>query len=273
MSKLALESGVKQGVEKEKREREKMSKLIENQAKAIQVSNGKIALLEKQLKEGRTPQTAGFDYEKEVIKLLTENFPEDEIRPTGKKGDAIQYIKNNGENIGSILYECKKTATYQNSFINEVKRHQEEAKANYAVIVTHAIKEGKSKFFIEDDIIIIDPMGLLDIAFLLRNALLEMHKLKLTKDKLEEKGKAILKYMQTGEFRIHMSDAMSKAEDAYNLMLLEIKDHNKNWMDRYKIYCTIHNNVQTVRMEIGKIITGNSMIAEAKELPQLPISH
>jgi len=57
------------------------------------------------------------------------------------------------------------------------------------------------------------------------------------------------------------------------LMLLEIKDHNKNWMDRYKIYCTIHNNVQTVRMEIGKIITGNSMIAEAKELPQLPISH
>ena len=101
---------------KKKKEREKMSKLIENQTAAVKKSNEKIAQLEKQLKEGRTPQTAGFDYEKEVIALLKENFPEDTIIPTGKKGDAIQQIKFKNEVVGSILYECKKTSEYSNSF-------------------------------------------------------------------------------------------------------------------------------------------------------------
>lgn len=270
-SKVALESGFKKGQEKEKKEREKMSKLIENQAVSIKKSNEKISQLEKQLKEGRTPQTAGFDYEKEVVALLSETFPEDTIKPTGKKGDAIQEINYKNETIGSVLYECKKTSEYKNSFILEIKRHQEIAKADYGVIVTHAIKKGKSKFFIEDDIIIIDPLCLLDIAYLLRNAIIEMYKLKITGVKIEEKGKAILKYMQSGEFKIHMVESAQKAEEAYKLMVQEIYSHKKTWQERYKLYCTIHNNIQTVRLEIGKIVTGNPKLGnESHIFPEIP---
>ena len=79
--KSAVAAGIEKGVKKEKSERERMSKMLQNQAKAIITSNKKIQELEKQLKEGKTPQTAGFDYEKEVQKMLTETFPEDRITP------------------------------------------------------------------------------------------------------------------------------------------------------------------------------------------------
>ncbi|OGD93647.1 hypothetical protein A2697_01520 [Candidatus Curtissbacteria bacterium RIFCSPHIGHO2_01_FULL_41_44] len=261
--------GIQKGVKKEKSERERMSKLLQNQAKTMIESNKRILELEKQLKEGKTPQTAGFDYEKEVAKMLSENFPDDEIKSTGKLGDNIQIVRHKDQEAGSILYECKKTSKYDNSFVLEAKRHQETAGCNYAVVVTHAVKSGKSRFFIDGEVIVIDPLGLLDLAFLLRSSIIEMHLLKLTKEEMNEKSKEILRYMQTGVFKNRMSLAMQKSEDAYYLLIEEMRGHKKLWQQRYEIYSTIHTNVQMVRLEIGKIITGNPrLIEDVKQLPQ-----
>jgi len=261
-AKLAETSGIEKGIKKEKGERERMSKMLQNQTKAIIDSNKKIQELEKQLKEGRTPQTAGFDYEKEVAKILSENFPEDEIKPTGKLGDNIQIVKQKEQIAGSILYECKKTSNYNNSFILEAKRHQDTSGCTYAVVVTHAQKEGKSRFFTDNGVVVIDPLGLLDLAFFLRSAIIEMHHLKLTKEEINEKSKEILRYMQTGAFKNHMTLAIQKSEDAYNLLIDEMRSHKNLWQQRYDIYSTIHANVQMVRLEIGKIITGNPKLVE-----------
>ena len=268
-AKLAEASGIEKGIKKEKGERERMSKMLQNQAKAIIASNKKIQELEKQLKEGKTPQTAGFDYEKEVIKILSENFPEDTLKPTGKEGDVIQYVTFNKNEIGSILYECKKTEKFNNSFIKEVIKHQEIARAEFAVIVTHALKEGKSKFFIEENIIVIDPLGLLDVATLLRNSLVEMHKLKLTKEEVKKKGVQILRYMQSGEFRNNMLDTIDKSRKAYELLVVEVKDHQKVWTERIKLYCSIHENIQSVRKSIGEIVTGGSVELERYDFIQI----
>jgi len=271
-AKLAEASGIEKGIKKEKGERERMSKMLQNQAKAIIASNKKIQELEKQLKEGKTPQTAGFDYEKEVIKILSENFPEDTLKPTGKEGDVIQYVTFNKNEIGSILYECKKTEKFNNSFIKEVIKHQEIARAEFAVIVTHALKEGKSKFFIEENIIVIDPLGLLDVATLLRNSLVEMHKLKLTKEEVKKKGVQILRYMQSKEFRNNMLDTIDKSRKVYELLVVEVKDHQKVWTERIKLYCSIHENIQSVRKSIGEIVTGGSVELERYDFNQLPRS-
>lgn len=258
-SKAAESIGIEKGVKKEKSERERMSKLIQVQTKALQANSKKIQELEKQLKEGKTPQIAGFDYEKEVQKMLSEAFPEDEIQATGKKGDAIQLVKIKDERIGNILYECKKTDKYQGSFILEIKRHQEVARADYAVVVTHAQKEKKSKFFIEQDVIVIDPLGLLDVAFLLRTTLLDIYEMKLTKEQRNKKGQEILMYMQSGDFRKNMVDNLEKARAAYNLLVKEVNSHKKDWEERIKIYAAIHQNTQNVRFAIGKILTGKEL--------------
>lgn len=268
-SKLAEAVGMEKGVKKEKSERERMSKMLQSKTKVIIANNKKIQELEKQLKEGKTPQTAGFDYEKEVMKILSENFPEDNLVPTGKKGDVIQYVNFNKSRVGSILYECKKTDTFNNSFIKEVLRHQDSAHAEFAVIVTHALKEGKSKFFIQENIIVIDPLGMLDIAVLLRNSLVEMHKLKLTKEEVKEKGVQILRYMQSGEFRNSMVDTIEKSRKAYEILVGEVKDHQKTWTERIKLYYAIHENIQGVRRSIGEIVTGGTVELEKYDFMQL----
>lgn len=254
--KLAQLKGIEEGIKKEKSERERMNKMLQNQAKAIEAGQKKIQELQKQLKEGKTPQIAGFDYEKEVEKMLSETFPEDRIQSTGKRGDVIQTVIVNKNEAGSILYECKKTEKFSNEFIKEIKRHQDVARADRAVIVTHASKQNKSKFFIEEGVIVIDPLGLLDIAFLLRSALIEIYLNQLSKSQANKKGKEILRYMQSGEFKKYMVDNLDKAKAAYNLLVKEVGTHKKDWVERLKIYASIHQNTQTVRLAIGKIIIG-----------------
>jgi hypothetical protein len=275
-AKLAEAAGMEKGIKKEKGERDRMSKMLQNQTKTIIASDKKIQELQKQLKEGKTPQTAGFEYEKEVQKMLSETFPEDTIQPTGKMGDVIQLVFFEGRAVGSILYECKKTEKYSNQFIKEIKQHQETARTDYAVIVTHAPKEGKSKFFIEGGVVVIDPVGLLDVAFLLRNFVIDVHKMKLTKEKTKEKGIQILRYMQSGEFRNKMVDTIEKSKRAQELLRKESEEHQSMWRERDKIYNSIHENTQNVRGAIGEIITGKPVEIEKHtpttvELTKIPV--
>lgn len=251
--------GIAKGVKKEKNQTDRMSKMIQKQTRDLQASNKKIQELEKQLKEGKTPQTSGFDYEKEVQKLLSDTFPEDKVASTGKMGDVLQQVMLNTEIVGNILYECKKTDKYSNEFIKEILRHQEFAKADYAVIVTHAQKKDKSKFFLEGKVIVIDPIGLLDLAVFLRLSLIEMHRMKLTKEETKQKGIEILRYMQAGDFRSYMVGNIEQTRKGYDLLIKEINNHKKDWGERLKIYYTIHQNTQTVRRSIGEILTGRKI--------------
>lgn len=258
-ARIGEQAGIVKGKIIEKKEREKMTKMLEKQAKDLSDSHKTIEKLREQIKKGTTPQKEGFDYEKQVQGILSEAYPEDRIKSTGKMGDVLQTVVLNQKEIGSILYECKNTNKFINEFIKEIKRHQETAKADFGVIVTHALKKDKSSFSLEEEIIIIDPLGLLDISFLLRNILIDMHKLKLTKSQVDKKGQEILRYMQTGHFKQNMVDNIQKARSAYDLLVKEVKNHNKDWKDRIKIYSAIHQNTQSVRMAIGQIVSGKTV--------------
>lgn len=258
-AKVAEVKGIAKGINKEKSERVRMTKMWDKTRKERDLANKKVAELEKQVKEGKTPQTSGFDYEKEVQKLLSDTFPQDKVASTGKMGDVLQQVVLNTEIVGNILYECKKTDKYSNEFIKEILRHQEFAKADYAVIVTHAQKKDKSKFFLEGKVIVIDPIGLLDIAVFLRLSLIEMHKMKLTKEETKQKGIEILRYMQAGDFRNYMVGNIEQTRKGYDLLIKEINNHKKDWGERFKIYYTIHQNTQSVRRSIGEILTGRKI--------------
>jgi len=269
-AKLAEAQGIAKGIKKEKSERERMSKLIQNQTKALQSSNEKIKQLEKQLKEGKTPQTEGFDYERQVLKILAEAFPKDNIQSTGKMGDVLHRVMIGNEEAGKILYECKKTDKFQNEFIKEILRHQESAKADYAVIITHAQKKDKSKFFLEENVIIIDPLGFLDLAVVLRLSLIDIHNMKLTREEAKQKGIEILRYMQAGEFKNYMVGNIEQTRKAYELLMKEVSEHKKDWEERLKIYYTIHQNTQNVRKAIGQILTGKQIAdSDLEVFPQI----
>lgn len=245
--KQAHQKGVSTGIEKQKARTEKASQMAEKARKERDRAMEKVKQLEEMIKKGTTPQIEGFEFEREFVNQLKKRFPEDHIQPTGHKGDIIQTVRVKDRKIGKILYECKKTKEFENKFIEQIQRDKASVIADYGVVVTWATKVNKQNFWLEGDIIVVHPYGALDIATFLRETLIQMYTLKLSKAEFETKGKAILEFIQSEEFRTRIQNSITKSREAYDVLQKEMKTHVDTWNRRFKIYEDIHRNTNIIQ--------------------------
>jgi len=263
------------GIEKQKARTEKVEKMAEKIRKDRDEAIERAKQLEEMIKKGTTPQLEGFDFERQLAVQLRSRFCEDEIRTTGKKGDIIHTVKAEDRRVGKIIYECKKTKEFQNKFIEQIRRDKARAIADYGVIVTWSTKEEKQNFWIEGDIIVVHPYGVLDIATFLRETLVQMYTFKLSKSEFEAKGKALLEFMQSEEFRTRIQDSIDKSRNAYEILKKEVKAHVNTWTKRFKIYESIYRNAGVIKNIVRYVLVHGKIpekIPETRELPALPIS-
>lgn len=273
--KRAQSKGIRAGIEKQKERTEKVSLMAERYRKARDKAMERTKELEEMIKKGTTPQIEGFDFERELANQLRSKFPEDEIKSTGQKGDIIETVLAKDKKVGKIIYECKKTKEFQNKFVEQIRRDKNRVIADYGVIVTWATKEDKQGFWIEGDIIAVHPYGVLDIATFLRETLVQMYTLKLSKSEFETKGKAILQFMQSEEFRSRIQNSITKSREAYEILKKEIKTHVNTWKKRFKIYESIHRNTSVIQNAVRYVLLHGRLpekLPETKELPALQIS-
>ncbi len=273
--KQVRQDGIMTGMEKQRARTEKVSQMAEKYRKARDEAIEKAKQLEEMIKKGTTPQIEGLDFEHELANQLKQKFPEDEIKPTGQKGDIIQTIQAESKKIAKIIYECKKTKEFQNKFIEQIRRDKARVIADHGVIVTWATKEDRRGFWVEGDIIIVHPYGVLDMATFLRETLVQMYALKLSKSEFETKGKAILEFMQSEDFRTRIQDSITKSKEAYDVLKKEVKTHMNTWKKRFKIYEGIHKNTSIIQNTVRYVLLHGKIpekLLEAKELPALPIS-
>jgi hypothetical protein len=267
--------GIETGIEKQKARTEKVAKMAEKYRKARDEAIERAKQLEEMIKKGTTPQLEGLDFERELANQLRSRFSEDEIKRTGKKGDIIQTVKAETKKVGKIIYECKKTKEFQNKFIEQIRRDKAKVIADYGVIVTWATKEDRQGFWIEEDVIIVHPYGVLDIATFLRETLVQMYTLKISKSEFETKGRALLEFMQSEEFRGRIQDSINKSREAYEVLKKEVKTHVNTWKKRFKIYESIHRNTGIIQNTVRYVLLRGKIpekLPEEIEFPALPIS-
>jgi len=140
------------------------------------------------------------------------------------------------------------------------------------VIVTWATKESKQNFWLEGDIIVVHPHGVFDIATFLRETLLQMYALKLSKAELETKGKTILEFMQSEEFRTRIQNSIAESREAYEVLKKEITTHVNTWNKRAKIYEGIYRNTSIIQKTVQYVLLHGKApenLPKAKELPPL----
>lgn len=273
--KRVLHRGITAGIEKQKARTEKVSQMAEKYRKARDKAIEKAKELEEMIKKGTTPQIEGFNFEHEFADQLKQKFPGDEIKPTGHKGDVIHTVQAEEKKVGKIIYECKKTKEFDNKFIEQIQRDKARVIADYGVIVTWATKESKQNFWVEKDIIVVHPYGALDLAMFLRETLLQMYTLKLSKAEFETKGKAILEFMQSEEFRTRIQNSIAKSREAYEALKKEITTHFNAWNKRAKIYESIYRNTNIIQSTVQYVLLHGKIpknLPEAKNLPPLQIS-
>jgi hypothetical protein len=268
----AQKEAFEKGIQKEKERADRLSKMIEAKTKDIQKLNNKIKELQEQLKKGTTPQIEGLNLEEELVKELRKEFPEDIIEHHGKTGDILHriYFKNN--NIGLILYECKKTTKFSSDFIDQTKKAMAQRKASYGVLVTTAFKEGTAGFWVEKDILVVHPYGAIYIAKVLRKSIIEIHSLKLNRTEIEKRSKELMEYIKSDDFKNSVEDSIYRTRILYDILKKEIKNHQKIWQDRYLNYKFIHDNITKLELITSNILKGFTQkeAIEHLKLKQLP---
>lgn len=263
-----LKEGMEAGKRKEKRRAEHLAKQVGGLLQRDREKDKRIKELEQQLKRGTTPQTEGLLYEDQLAKQLRTNFPQDEIRRTGKGGDVIQRVRTNGRVVGTIVFECKKVQRILKPHVEQAHRAIVQREADFGILVTSGTRARFAGFATERDVLIVNPAGVLFLAQVLRGVLVELAKAKRSRQEREKAARQILSYLESAQFRTQMRDLIERAWKLGEMLNEEVDAHRRTWQRRHDHYKTIFEESCSIGQSLSGIL--ESQLGVPKPVKVLP---
>lgn len=240
---------------RERIEKNKKERLFQQFSSYRKKADKKIQSLEEQLKKDKTPQVLGLLEEKVFLAKLKETFPNDKFEHTGKGGDISHFIYEKDKMVGTIVYELKKVTHFIKAHITQTFKAKQKREADYGILVTNA-KRAKDDygFSVTKGIIIIHPAGALVLITILRNHLVEISRLKLSREERNRMVKAVLNYIRSPGFRNSLEGIIEDTVDLYNNLQKEIKGHIKDWEFRLNKYRNINSNANEIGTNVIQLL-------------------
>src|ERR1700730_15253225 len=143
-----------------------------------------IASMQRQIEDLRrkaeqgSQQLQGEVQELALEALLRQKFPRDLLDPVPKGefgGDLIQRgVGPAGQICVSILWESKRTKNWADGWLGKVREDQRAAKADMALIVSHALPKGLQTFDQIDGVWVTEPRCAVAVAIALRESLIAL---------------------------------------------------------------------------------------------------
>lgn len=188
-----------------KREAEEGLKLrVMEKDQTIAAMQQKIEELKQKAEQG-SQQLQGEVQELELENLLRSKFPFDSIEPVAKGefgGDVLQRVHGPaGSAAGSILWESKRTKNWSDGWLVKLREDQRNAKAELAVLVSHALPKGIESFDVIDGVWICHPRTALPVATILRHTLLEIGMARLAAEGQHGKTEMVYQYLTGPRFK------------------------------------------------------------------------
>jgi hypothetical protein len=213
--------------------------------------------LERRL-EGLSAPDRGDMNEAEIAEELAGAFPDDEITREGKGGDIVQVVRYPGDNglepAGVILYECKDTKRWSNSFISQIKADGRARLTPYLLLVSRALPAQERDACVRDDVVIADPMHARQLARILRRMVIETHRAELAGHDRAGKTARLYEYLRSGEFREHLSPVVEAGTHLSEMLQEERKHHERDWSKRQRTYDQLLHNSVAIEQTIQGII-------------------
>jgi len=248
-AKDALEKGIDQGIQSE---RKRTERLLSGQAGTITKLEEKI----RQLEKGSTPQTEGLEFEDTLAERLEQEFPTDEVVHHGKSGDVLHVVKDDNQRVGSIIYECKRTALIQSAHVVQAYDAKQDREADFAVLVTTGKRKGFSGIDEEDGVLIVAPLGVMPLVRLLRQYLIQLFHARLTEDERAKAAQHLVKYLSGPQFKNPLEDMIGRARELQKSLQIEVKQHMKNWNERWSNYQSIDWDAAQIQANIELVLQG-----------------
>jgi hypothetical protein len=201
-----------------------------------------IGSMQRQIEELRrkseqgSQQLQGEAMEAELFQLLTERFDHDNVARVQKGefgGDVLhQVVSPSGLACGTILWESKRTKNWSEGWLPKLRQDQRAAKAEIAVIVSHALPKGVTNFDLVEGVYVVSPQCIVPVATLLRKALLELAIARQSSEGRETKAGLIYQYLIGPRFRQRVQAIVEAFTSMQDDLALERKVLQKQWAKR-----------------------------------------
>ncbi len=271
-------------LEQKKREFEAHKKQVKQQARAserartkriIGNKDRKIGELKdtiKLLKRGKTPQEYGPEFEVKLVKRLQDEFKGDHVKHMGKGGDVLHIVKEGGKDAGIIIYECKWTPRISGSHIRQAARAKMSRNAQFAVLVTSGTRRGFNGLDADFGVTIVSPAGVLALAGLLRNHLIEMFRAGIEKRRRTKIANQLLKFIKSTEFKNPIEEVIRTAEHLREGIMEEFRWHKNDWEKRWNAYGRIRWDGLVIQENLRRVFHAEApkQMTQPKETLALP---
>jgi len=263
-----IEEGVAKGVKEQKQKFKKQvgelkktnnkMKQLENSlnvsAKKYDQANAEIKKLKEQIEKGITPQIEGLLEEVKLLSKLKELFPTDKFEHPGKGGDIIQFVIEQGKEIGRMVYECKKVKAFSKNHVEQAKAARNFRQADFAILVTNAFPSKKQYYFVDKTVFVISPVSLEPITYTLRESLVKIAILKMTNEAKQKAVQRVYDYLSSSDYNNKMNDVSNQLMELGKDLKMEIASHRRTWVKRYHIYRSVYSDITGINYSLKDLV-------------------
>jgi hypothetical protein len=170
--------------------------------------------------------------------ILKDHFPFDGIGEVGKGvegADCIQVVRNHlGHDCGKIIFESKRTKSFNNGWIEKLKADMRNKQADVAILVTQAYPKEMTCFGEKDGVWICSFSEVLALTNALRHTIIRIAETKKAEENKGEKMQMLYGYLTGIEFRQQIETIVEGFLSMKNSISKERIQMEKIWKEREK---------------------------------------
>jgi hypothetical protein len=198
----------------------------------------KLAEEMKRKAEQGSMQLQGEAQELLLEEMLRDHFPYDKISEVGKGvegADCIQTVRNTlGTECGRIIFESKRTKTFNNSWVEKLKSDLRSQQADVAILVTQVFPKDMSCFGEKDGVWICSFSEVLALTTALRHTIIRVADTRRSEENKGEKMNMLYNFLTGNEFRQQIETIVEGFLSMKNSITKERVQMEKLWKEREK---------------------------------------
>lgn len=164
------------------------------------------------------------------------------------------------------LWESKNTKDFQKSWVEKLKKDQQDKNADIAVIMTVTLPKEIDSFGQYEDVWITDYRSAIGLAVALRHGLINVARQKLITAGQDSMKDVIYQYITGQEFAMHIKAVVNAFAQMQEQFEKEKRAMNKIWKAREKQITTVLENVTGIRGSIEGLVGGHKALPEVEPL-------
>jgi hypothetical protein len=183
-------------------------------------------------------QLQGEAQELLLEEMLRDHFPYDTIGEVGKGvegADCIQTVRNQiGNDCGKIIFESKRTKTFNIAWIEKLKNDLRSQQADVAILVTQAYPKDMQCFGEREGVWICSFSEVIALTTALRHTIIRVAETRRSEDNKGEKMQLLYSFLTGNEFRQQIETIVEGFLSMKNSISRERIQMEKLWKEREK---------------------------------------